>query len=350
MSNADDAFVQATDSLIALYRSLERRTLDLPLLTLMPFLITLWSSFKFVFFFYVGLLLIVPVNLVILLRNAFPGHWSYRPFFLSHVYYVLRWIWRGEAPTVPFVFIRPLMNLFMKSHFESRLRRLRLVIVLNDELSDAKRLALLSRLDGALERWKSPRFGALFYTVVLPGVISLPAWYKQLVEFVESFGFRIPTDVFANLISEKMSTSVLILLALIGPGYLLALPLTAFLAKRGLFLGSSPDRLCFPGGQGGSGIYSKEREILDGVGLRLREAPIDLWIFAVVFALGNFIVVLAWDHLIAWNEWMQSSLNPEMENPFGGENQLFIQIILQAVLFVVVFFVAALRRGRAGRA
>jgi hypothetical protein len=80
MSNADDAFVQATDSLIALYRSLERRTLDLPLLTLMPFLITLWSSFKFVFFFYVGLLLIVPVNFVILLRNAFPGHWNYRSF------------------------------------------------------------------------------------------------------------------------------------------------------------------------------------------------------------------------------------------------------------------------------
>ena len=36
------------------------------------------------------------------------------------------------------------------------------------------------------------RFGALFYTVVLPGIISLPAWYKQLVEFVKSFGFRIP--------------------------------------------------------------------------------------------------------------------------------------------------------------
>jgi hypothetical protein len=96
MSNADDAFVQATDSLIALYRSLERRTLDLPLLTLMPFLITLWSTFKFVFFFYVGLLLIVPVNFVILLRNAFPGHWNYRPFFLSHVYYVLLWIWGAK--------------------------------------------------------------------------------------------------------------------------------------------------------------------------------------------------------------------------------------------------------------
>jgi len=84
--------------------------------------------------------------------------------------------------------------------------------------------------------------------------------------------------------------------------------------------------------------------------LRLREAPIDLWIFAVVFALGNFMTVLAWDHLIAWSEWIQSSLNPDIENPFGGENQLLIQVILQAVLFVVVFFVAWLRRGRTGRA
>src|SRR5260370_42487379 len=103
MSDADNAFVQATDSLIALYRSIERRTLDLPFLSVMPTLIVFWALLRFMFFFYVGILLIIPVNLVILIRNIFPGRWRYRPFFLRHLSYVWLWIWRGEAPTLPFI-------------------------------------------------------------------------------------------------------------------------------------------------------------------------------------------------------------------------------------------------------
>jgi hypothetical protein len=41
------------------------------------------------------------------------------------------------------------------------------------------RSALLNRLDAARERWKSPRFAAIFVTVLLPGIISFPTWYKQ---------------------------------------------------------------------------------------------------------------------------------------------------------------------------
>ena len=126
MSAADDAFVQATDDLISLYRSVERKTLDLPLISFMPMLLFFWAVTKFSFFLYVGIVLIIPVNLVSLIRNIFPGHWRYRPFFLSYFYYVWLWIWQGEALTGPFVFVRPLFNLFMKGHFERRLRRLRL--------------------------------------------------------------------------------------------------------------------------------------------------------------------------------------------------------------------------------
>jgi hypothetical protein len=146
MSDADNAFVQATDKLIALYRSIERSTLDLPLVSFMPLLIFFWSYLKFFFFFIVGLFLIIPTNLVILVRNLFPGHWRYRPFFLSHLYYVWLWLWRGEAPTAPAIFIRPLLNIFMTGHFDSRLRRLRAEILLRDGLSDATRSALLARL------------------------------------------------------------------------------------------------------------------------------------------------------------------------------------------------------------
>jgi hypothetical protein len=183
MSDADDKFVHATDSLLALYRSVERSTLDLPVVSFMPMLIFIWAALRFYFFLVTGLVLIIPINLVILIRNIFPGHWRYRPFFLSHLYYVWLWIWRGEVPTFPLIFFRPLLSIFIKARFETRLRRLRLEI-LDSELSDGTRSTLLGRLDAALERWKSPRTGAIFYTVILPGIISLPAWYKQLIEFL----------------------------------------------------------------------------------------------------------------------------------------------------------------------
>ena len=154
--------------------------------------------------------------------------------------------------------------MFVKAHFETRLHRLRLEI-LDSELSDGTRSTLLGRIDAALERWKAPRVTAIVYTVVLPAIISLPSWYKQLVEFLGSLGVRMPTDVVINFISENMSTDTLIILAALSPGYLLTIPITAFLAKRGVFIGISPDRICFPGGQGGSGnYYSKEREIHHG--------------------------------------------------------------------------------------
>ena len=75
MSDADDTFAKATDSLIALYRGVERSTLDLPLVSFMPILIFMWAFLKFYFFFIIGIFLIIPVNLVILIRNVFPGHW-----------------------------------------------------------------------------------------------------------------------------------------------------------------------------------------------------------------------------------------------------------------------------------
>ncbi len=250
MSDADNPLVRATDSLIALYRSVERSTFDLPLISVMPILTFIWAFLRFYFFFLVGIFLIIPANLVILIRNIFPGYWRYRPFFLTHVYYCWLWIWRGEAPTAPSIFVRPLLNVFMKGHFKTRPRRLRLEII-DSELSDATRSALLGRLDAALERWKSPQFTAVFYSVVVPAIMWFPAWYKQLIEFVGSLGIRMPTDVVTNFISENLSTNSMINLGKFGLGYLIAIPITAFLAKRGLFIGRNPDRICFPGGQGG---------------------------------------------------------------------------------------------------
>src|ERR1700730_18427777 len=139
MSNPDDAFVQATDNLLVLYRNLERHTLDLPLVSVLPVLIFFWSVVKFEFFLIIGIVLIIPVNFVILVRNLFPGHWRYRPFFLTHIYYVWLWLWRGEAHIAPFIFMRRLLTILIREHFERALLCVRFGLVINDALSDATR-------------------------------------------------------------------------------------------------------------------------------------------------------------------------------------------------------------------
>jgi hypothetical protein len=281
MADIDSAFTQATDNLITLYRGIERKTLDLPLVSFMPLLILFWACVKFDFFFFVGLVLIIPINLVILIRNLFPGHWRYRPFFLSYLYYVWLWIWRGEAPAAPIIFVRPLLDVFVNWHFQRRLRRLRLEILLREGLPDATRSLLVARLDAALERWKSPRIGAIFFTVLLPGIISFPSWYKQLVDFFDVIGIRIPAATILSFVSDRSSSLDVLLYAQLAFGYLWAIPVTAFLAKRGLFIGIGSKRICYPGEQAGSGAYASEKQILGNVGLRMPEIPVDLWLLAI---------------------------------------------------------------------
>ena len=342
MSDADNVFIQATDDLIALYRGVERRTLDLPFLSVMPFLIFIWAILRFYFFFLIGVLLIIPTNLVILVRNLFPGrHWRYRPFFLSHLYYAWLWLWRSEAPTAPFIFIRPLLDVLTKVHFARRLQRLRTEITLRGELSDATKSALQGRIDAALERWKTFRFTAIFSTVLVPVIIGFPTWWKDTTEFLVGLGIRLPTDLFVNFIGQNTSPFWRLFFGSLALGYLLAIPITACLAKRGLFLGRDPRRICFPGEEAGSGIYRNEREILGSVGIRTREAPIDLWLLGVTWVLGMIWFFSSWDRYV---EWMRSI---SYDNT---ETSLMIQNSGTYVVFVVMFLIAALRRRRTDRA
>jgi hypothetical protein len=261
ISHANYAFSQATDNLIALYRTLERRIIDLPFITITPFLILLWASLRFSFFLYVGIFLIIPTNLVILIRNIFPGpHWRYRPFFLKHLYYAWLWVWRGEAPLFPVIFIRPLLLIFLKEHFARRLLRLRQEIALRDGLADATRSALMGRLDSVLERWNPPRYATLFYTFVVPAIFWLP---QKLNDFVNWLGLSTET--------VAISPVALLVLGQFAISYLLAVPVTAFMAKRGLFLGA--DRIWFPGWQDGDGAYQKEREIFGALNCAYVKPP-----------------------------------------------------------------------------
>jgi hypothetical protein len=359
MSDVDNAFIKASDDLIALYHRIERSAVDLPLLSVMPLLIGMWAYIKFLFFFFVGFFLIIPINFLILIRNLFPGHWRYRPFFLTHLYYVWLWVWRGEALTLPLIFFRPLLNVFMKAHFESRLRRLRLEIVLRDELSDTTRSALLNRLDAACERWKSPRVAAIFFTVLLPGIISLPSWYKQLTDFQNAVGIHMPTNAVLGFVSD-MSAGDLPFYGFTAVGYLLAIPITSFLAKRGLFIGREPNRICFPGGQEGSGAYLKEREILAGVGLHAREIPIDFWLLGVSLVMGMLFVLFGFDsymaavesHYVAQIHDLNLGVEAQrqMESRFDTQARVMKNMMIPLyVLPIGLFAIAVLRRRRTGR-
>jgi hypothetical protein len=336
ISHADSAFSQATNNLITLYRNLERRNLDLPFISITPFLIALWASVRLNFSLFVGIFLIIPTNLVILIRNLFPGeHWRYKPFFLKYFYYVWLWVWRGEAPTIPMIFIRPLLNIFLKEHFARRLRRLRQEIALRDGLADATRSALTGRLDSALERWNPPRYATLFFTFVMPAIIWLP---EKLTDFVKWLG--------ASTETVAMSPGALISLGYMAFSYLLAIPVTSFMAKRGLFLGA--DRIWFPGWQDGEGAYQKEREIFGSVELRVREAPIDLWVLGILMVIGYAFLFVTWDQTIAW--WQSWSAQPPPEIGFDQVRMQKTMQIVSAVIFIVCFVIAAVRRARLGRA
>ncbi|MBO4224889.1 hypothetical protein [Bradyrhizobium neotropicale] len=353
-SDVDRLFIQATDNLIALYRGIERRTLDLPFVSFMPLLIFLWSVMKFYFFLIVGLVLIIPTNLVILVRNFFPGHWRYRPFFLRHLYYAWLWIWRGEAPTSPGIFVRPFLKIFMRGHFDRRLRRLRAEILLRDELSDATRSALLARLDAALERWKPAPLQALFFSVLFPAVISFPSWWKAWTELLKSFGIHIPTELVGNVV-PNISPILLIFFGATACSYALTIPTTGFMAKRGLFIGGEVDMICFPGRQEGCGAYRKEREILGGVGLHACESPIDLWLLGFAVVLSLFFTLFVWDlymsfiqsELIAYIPSMRPDLMGGVE--FQRDNVSKLPNLISIIVIGLLLPVAALLRRRAVR-
>jgi hypothetical protein len=341
MSEADDAFSQATDSLISLYRGLERRTLDLPPITFMPFLVFLWAGLKFYFLFLVGIFLIIPTNLVILIRNLFPGHWRYRPFFLIYVYYILLWLWRGEAPTTPVILIRPVLSIFVKKHFTNRLQRLRQEITLRDGLTDTTRSTLVGRLDSAIERWKPPLFGTFRVTILWTAIISLPAWSKQLTDFLGWLGIQ--TDTVEKFFAENISTGGLIFFGLTAFGYLLAVPVTALIAKRGLFVGA--DRLWYPGWQEGSGAYLEERKILGNLGIHQHEAPLDLWILAISLLIFGTVEAVTWSQIEVWMySWLPQPTNYVSQAEFVKKEVIVLTIVMAGLIIL-----AGVRRRKTGR-
>ena len=126
----------------------------------------------------------------------------------------------------------------------------------------------------------------------------------KLTNFVNWLGLSTET--------VPISQGALIILGQFAIGYLLTFPMTALMAKRGLFLGA--DRIWFPGWQDGDGAYQKEREIFGSVELRVREAPVDLWVFGILMLISFAVAFLTFDQTIAW--WQSWSAQPSPEGQF----------------------------------
>ena len=89
---------------------------------------------------------------------------------------------------------------------------------------------------------------------------------------------------------------------------------------------------------------TRRKEKYTTVEVRIREAPIDLWLFGFVLVLGWILLALTWDHWIAWAQSHYHNENWERQL----EAQKFTSFTT-AGLIACAFFVAAFRRGKTGR-
>jgi hypothetical protein len=317
MDDNSKSWDQVLNDLESLYRNVERRSLSLATFSLLPFLIAMWNSVKFMLLFYVDVLLIVPLNVVVFLRNLFPGKWPYRSFSWRYIKYVALWIWRGEVPQIPFVAIRSLTTWFLHAHFRSRLRLLRRSIMLADDLSTDDRTSVLSRIDQLLEVWEGPRVLFASFTYGLPAAGFLLEIYRTFQP---------------QQLPPWTGTAALFLII-----YALSFVASAFIIKRGLMLGAVGRSAYFPGALKERGGYGEENRIFDMIGLRAKEFPFDMLLALVGVPLG-FLSIDVW--LSLYESW----------GVVIPRDQMIVQQPYSFAVFVSLGVLALYRRMRLRRA
>ena len=265
-------------------------------------------------------LLILPMNLVILIRNFFPGRWRFRTFSGKYWRYAVSWLWRGEAPTIPLGVISPLVKFMITMHVHSRFRSIDRHIYLDDSLSEEDRTHLTKRASSVLEHWKRPTSVKVLYTYILPaGGPAIGVWK-----------FLFPADI------PQWVAYIGLFLIL----YAIIFVVSAFMFKRSLMLGASGRDIFFPGAIPGNGLYEKERNALTSVGISTREWPLDIWLL-FVSAVISWVAVYA--SIPVWVEFYESmGLNIP-------SSQFTNQLIAQGVLYFLFFFVALFRRRKTDR-
>jgi hypothetical protein len=254
MSDAIKEWHGAIHEIATTYSEVDRRSLSIPGFSLAPLGIYLWSLVKFALCFWLDLFLFVPVNLIILVRNIFPGRWRHRSFSGRYIKVLIQWIRNGEVPIVAIVAIRSMTSALLGSHFRNRLNTIRHRVMLEGSLPEEEQAKLVSAIDKMLLQW--------------------PAWTPWQLIFTYGLPLLSPVGSFYQLVfpgAPGVWTKFLVVLSL---GYALAFLASAFMIKRGLMLGGAGRSAYFPGLIEGRGAYAVEEQILAKFGLAVKEFPL----------------------------------------------------------------------------
>jgi hypothetical protein len=104
-------YERVIDQLIRNYAQIDRAAGLLPSVSIMPYAKLLWSVVKFEFAVIGDVILIIPINVIVLIRNIFPGRWRYKSFCWPYIKAAAQWFWMGEC-SIPFFHIRVLSVFF----------------------------------------------------------------------------------------------------------------------------------------------------------------------------------------------------------------------------------------------
>jgi hypothetical protein len=310
----------AIHEIAATYSEVERRSLSIPGFSLAPLGIYFWASVKFVLLLYLDLFLFIPLNLVILMRNIFPGKWRYRSFSGHRIKLLIEWFRNGEVPIVAIVATRSLTYALLGNHFRNRLGLIRRRIMLECGLPEREQVKLISAIDKVLLQWPARTFWQGIFTYGLPLLSPLSAFYQLVFPGAPGVWTR--------------------LLVIVSLTYALAFLASAFIIKRGLMLGGVGRLAYFPGLLEGRGAYAAEKQILAKFGLAAREFPLG-------FVLSLILVPVSYLQALIMYE---TGLYAELAGKAAFSKAAYLaQSMSGAVLIALVGAIAVARRDRLGR-
>jgi len=314
-------YARAVDELLQLYTRIDMAVPSLPIASVMPFVKYIWGFIKFEFALIGDILLMVPINIVVFIRNIFPGRWSYKCFSSRYLKTVAGWLWMGEC-TIPFIVLRPLVIILLHWHFRNRLSAMRHQLLLETGFSEDAAKAALAKLDRAMEFWQQRTTAK---SVILTWFLPLIGPFTQLWQFFVPAAF-VPAPTWGRFAAITSFTYALSILA------------SAFLVKRGLMLGETGRAAYYPGFAPGPGFYVQEKKILSALGLTVREFPLDIAVLA-----GGFLLTFLTlgNQLEAYEALGMSHVDPQF---------FFTEMVIIYAIFIPIMIVSWMRRKKLGRA
>lgn len=320
MSDSITEWHEAIQEIATTYSEVDRRSLSIPDFSLAPFGIYLWSSVKFALFLDLDLLLFVPVNLVILVRNIFPGRWRHRSFSGRYFKVLIQWLRNGEVPIVALVAIRSMTSALLGSHFRNRLDLIRHRIVLEVGLPQEEQAKLVSAVDKLLLQWPERTLWQAIFAYGLPLLSPVAVLYQLVFPGASSVWTRF--------------------LVVVSLSYALAFLASAFTIKRGLMLGGVGRSAYFPGLLEGRGAYAAEENVLAKFGLAVKEFPLG-------FALSLILVPVSYIQALMWYE---TGLYPYLAGSASFSKGAYLaQSMSGALLIALLGAIAVARRRHLGR-